>query len=76
MMFGEIVEFSNKITIQMSIVNNVKHLEVIYLKFGDSFFTSLELESKCSTNSAIKKIYSYIVISFKYLLFLSEFSIF
>ena len=52
------VEFSNRrgLTVQMRILNNIKHQDTICSKFGDSFFTSLtmlRLESKES--STIKK---------------------
>ena len=45
------VEFSDRrgLTIQMRILNNLKHRDTICSKFGDSFFTSvtmLRLESK------------------------------
>ena len=47
------------LTIQMRVFNNVKQRDVIYLKFGDKFFTSLNLsgpELKDSISTTIKKI--------------------
>ena len=46
------------LTIQMGIFINVKHFNVMFLKFGGSFFTSLTmlgLEAKVSICSAIEE---------------------
>ena len=45
------------LNIRMRMFNSVKHLDVIYLKFEERFFTSaivLGFESKGSTSSIIK----------------------
>ena len=46
------------LNIRMRMFNSVKHLDVIYLKFEERFFTSaivLGFESKGSTSSIIKE---------------------
>ena len=62
------------LTIRMRKFNNVKHRDIIYMKFGDRHFTSLTmlgLELKGSVSSTIKEIYFCIMVSFRHLLWLS-----
>ena len=73
----ECLEYSDKMdrTIRMTIFDNVKYRHIIYLKFGDRFFTSLAilgLQTKASIFLQLEKsIFTVSVVRFLHLLCMS-----